>query len=111
MSGRLIRALVLVALVAACSKSAKRRALPPGAGRPTASMCAPRPPGQPDPGGGSCKADADCTAGKDGRCTPLSDSHGRMPAVNTCSYDLCAGDADCKGGPCECDATRGNRCL
>jgi hypothetical protein len=55
-----------------------------------------RPPG---PGGlpaGSCTKDADCTAGKNGRC--LVDIGGKV----SCSYDECVADTDCGTGVCDC---------
>jgi hypothetical protein len=45
---------------------------------------------------GACKADADCTQGKNGRCT-------FGPAISSvCSYDECAKDSDCASGVCVC---------
>jgi hypothetical protein len=48
-----------------------------------------------------CASDADCTAGKNGRCWPrtsLPGCGGAIPLGNACSYDACATDADCKAG-------------
>jgi hypothetical protein len=50
-----------------------------------------------DRSGITCTSDADCTAGKTGRC--LS---GEAPCLTACSYDTCLTDADCAAGPCEC---------
>ncbi|HWZ90125.1 MAG TPA: hypothetical protein VNW92_14780 [Polyangiaceae bacterium] len=47
--------------------------------------------------GFQCKSDADCTAGKNGRCYLNSD-----PCLTICSYDQCLTDADCAEGPCVC---------
>ncbi|HKU44140.1 MAG TPA: hypothetical protein VJR89_38530 [Polyangiales bacterium] len=44
----------------------------------------------------SCKVDADCTMGQNGRCTDLGRS------TWYCTYDECFADADCKSGPCIC---------
>ena len=57
----------------------------------------------------TCTKDADCTAGKNGRCFAKD-------ACNTaCSYDECLTDSDCAAGPCLCrssntDSQR-NECL
>jgi hypothetical protein len=55
--------------------------------------------------GGMCKADADCTKGKNGRCQ----LRGARYRQNECTYDECFSDADCDGGKgvcgCEHDAT------
>lgn len=58
-----------------------------------------------------CTADADCTAGTNGRCMRVGLSLGRQ-----CSYDECTTDADCPSGTlCECRATanedRPNKCV
>jgi hypothetical protein len=45
---------------------------------------------------GECHADADCTAGKNGRCEL------QALAKLVCSYDECAADADCASGVCTC---------
>jgi hypothetical protein len=49
--------------------------------------------------GSSCRKDADCAAGANGRCS----NGGRLPTCQ-CSYDTCTTDADCAqaGGPCQC---------
>lgn len=45
---------------------------------------------------GECQSDADCTKGKNGRCT-----YG--PSLSSvCSYDECVADADCGAGACDC---------
>jgi hypothetical protein len=67
-----------------------------------------RPPGTPNPEGGACKTDADCAAGKNGRCS--SWSAGRMAPQNICTYDTCFSDKDCGTGLCTCDG-HGNYCL
>jgi hypothetical protein len=55
-----------------------------------------RPAGSPGGvGGGTCAVDADCTAGKNGRC-----SGGLTP--NACTYDECATDAECGSAVCVC---------
>jgi hypothetical protein len=46
-----------------------------------------------------CKQDADCGAGKNGRCLPMARVVGCV-----CSYDGCSADSDCMAGPCECRA-------
>lgn len=57
-----------------------------------------------------CKSDADCTAGKNGRCFLNSD-----PCQTICSYDHCLTDADCADGPCLCRSSSidlaANDCL
>ncbi|CAN5503087.1 hypothetical protein BH09MYX1_BH09MYX1_32520 [soil metagenome] len=46
---------------------------------------------------GTCKTDAECTQGTNGRCTSVA----LAPA--TCSYDACTVDKDCGGaGVCQC---------
>ncbi len=50
-----------------------------------------------DRSGITCTSDADCTAGKTGRCVA-----GDGPCLTTCSYDACLTDADCAEGPCSC---------
>jgi len=45
----------------------------------------------------SCTRDADCSAGKNGRCFLNGD-----PCQTVCSYDQCLTDADCAAGPCIC---------
>ena len=94
----------LVAIVASCHGRAEF----PQAHREAASACPsePRPPGY-NGGGkpGECGTDAECTAGKNGRCQPPSHE------LSTCSYDACMGDADCGlGKVCNCDG-RGNSCV
>ena len=61
-----------------------------------------RPPGSVTGGGGDCKADADCRAGKNGRC-----NQGPGLTYPTCSYDECATDTECGSAVCVCrDAAR-----
>lgn len=55
----------------------------------------------------SCRVDADCTEGRNGRCLRLSNHGGQGPSLEAtmCSYDACFHDADC-GSPrvaCYCD--------
>jgi hypothetical protein len=51
---------------------------------------------------GKCKSDADCTAGKNGRCVSFY-GEGRVPPFNQCSYDACFLDGDCGAGSlCVC---------
>jgi hypothetical protein len=45
-----------------------------------------------------CTSDAECTAGKNGRC------YGSLSA-NICTYDECFSDADCKAAVCDCRNT------
>lgn len=67
--------------------------------RPTATACDDvRPAGTPSSGGGSgeCASDADCTAGRNGRCFGSR-------AGFVCSYDECLVDAECGAGEaCTC---------
>jgi hypothetical protein len=65
--------------------------------RPAPVACpSDRPPGSTlGAGGGTCAVDADCTAGKNGRC-----NGGLTP--NACSYDECATDAECGSAVCVC---------
>jgi hypothetical protein len=61
-----------------------------------------RPPSTPSGiSGGSCTTDAECTQGKNGRCLSIA------VGPPSCSYDLCAKDADCgqSAGVCQCRAT------
>jgi hypothetical protein len=100
---------VAAAAVAACGGGRKARPVPRGAGRATAVACAAvRPPGSANArlSSAECKTDADCTTGKNGRCTAIS---GRVQR-NACTYDACTTDADCPAGPCDCDAD-GNLCA
>jgi len=80
--------------------------------RARAEACSPTPPpGTPQPTGGTCRSDADCTAGKNGRCSPQGG--GRMAPQNQCTYDACFVDADCAGPgkpTCTCEPS-GNFCL
>lgn len=53
-----------------------------------------------------CRQDADCAAGRNGRCLRVSNhgSHGPSLEATRCSYDVCFADGDC--GPrevCQCD--------
>ncbi len=95
--------------------SCKRLSQPaPLSHRPIAEVCpsAPRPPGYGsgrDSGHGSggtmCDGDADCTAGKNGRCQIRG--HG----TPQCTYDQCMQDSECPAGKvCECSSS-GNTCL
>jgi hypothetical protein len=117
MSGRLNRFLLALLVLASCSKKSRDdkpvapKVYPPGSGRAGTPVCGPREAGKPQPQGGDCLKDDDCKTGKEGRCNALSDSHGRMAPENRCTYSECAGDADCKEGPCECDSMFGNHCL
>jgi hypothetical protein len=80
---------------------------PPANHRPSPVACSStRPPGlNTDAGPGfdagvdtPCTHDSECTAGKNGRCTP-SEHNG----FATCEYDQCASDQDCpKSEVCEC---------
>lgn len=77
--------------------------------RTAAAACtAPRPAGTPPGAPGDCKTDADCTAGKNGRCT-----YGPTFSA-VCSYDECSADGDCGAGVCDCrnETRRGaNTCF
>lgn len=59
-----------------------------------------RPPSTPPGTSGSCKTDAECTQGTNGRCLSV------VAGPPACSYDLCAKDADCgqSTGVCQCRA-------
>jgi hypothetical protein len=49
-----------------------------------------------------CMSDADCTQKANGRCVPknyIPNCGGAVPVGNTCVYDQCATDADCKTAP------------
>ncbi len=72
--------------------------------RPTPPpACAPQSPGSCQiAGAGGCATDSDCTAGLDGRCTPVDST------TCACRYDACLTDADCpSGNDCSCNANRG----
>jgi hypothetical protein len=114
-------ALVVGVLVACGSKSAdpKRGASGYKPGRPphpailhreTAEVCPhERPPGRRGPATDGCKADSECTQGKNGRCNGHGGGH--AIAVNECDYDACFTDADCGSGSlCLC-GTSGNWCA
>jgi hypothetical protein len=63
--------------------------------RPTTVDCPTERPAGSATSGGACAKDADCTAGKNGRC-----SGGLTP--NACTYDECAVDGDCGTAVCVC---------
>jgi hypothetical protein len=50
-----------------------------------------------------CSSDAACTGGKDGRCISNRATYlgcgGAVPTGNSCHYDDCSTDSDCKSGP------------
>lgn len=46
----------------------------------------------------ACRTDADCTAGKNGRCVPTPG----IACAPECTYDTCFSDADCAKTPCVC---------
>lgn len=111
MSRGMIIAMVLLAACGGGEKKeggGKQRDIPKNAGRATAQVCpAERAPGKISEGTpGECKADGDCTKGKNGRCLTM----GSRDRENKCTYDACLADADCGSGPCDCN-TYGNRCL
>jgi hypothetical protein len=58
----------------------------------------------------ACARDADCTAGKNGRCFTNGDK-----CLTVCSYDQCLTDSDCAAGPCVCRSSgidpSANGCL
>ena len=88
-----------------------KKSAQPDQHRASASPCAStRPPGETNQReGGDCKSDADCKAGKNGRCMALGG--GRMAPQNRCTYDACFTDNEC--GPkqtCNCEH-QGNYCL
>ncbi len=94
-----------VLLLAVGSSGCRRRSAQPTQHRPVAIACAKeRAAGQPEHGAGStCKADAECTAGKNGRCVPNNHGDPRRLSVDECTYDRCFADADCGGlGVCQC---------
>jgi hypothetical protein len=56
---------------------------------------------------GKCKSDAECTAGKNGRCSMVGG--GRMPPYPACVYDACYVDADCGAKhACDCGGSPGD---
>jgi hypothetical protein len=75
------------------------------------------------PGGGACQTNADCTSGRNGRCTRIGNG------LEQCVYDACYSDAECSaadggaagagggggagGGACACNGGNGgnNVCL
>ena len=74
-----------------------------------ACSSAPRPPGWNTDAAaghsGQCERDADCTAGRNGRCS----APGHAPS--TCTYDACMNDSECGAQKvCECTGG-GNRCV
>jgi hypothetical protein len=101
---------IVVGLGVGCKKAARRPR--PFDGRRAGLACpATRPPGdardRQSGDGATCAKDDDCTAGRNGRCMGV----GTRVRSETCTYDACLVDADCKtGGPCECSAL-GNTCL
>ena len=51
---------------------------------------------------GSCKTNADCTAGTNGKC----DIAGGGAFICACFYDTCTSDSECStGGPCACQGS------
>ena len=58
-----------------------------------------------------CHKDADCTAGRQGRCVFSGGGHA-APRV-ACTYDACASDGDCKGELCLCGSggSSRNQCI
>jgi hypothetical protein len=98
----------LLVVLAACRGSSAHF---PSLHRAAANTCAsdPRPPGytNPDPDAGrsgECERDADCTKGKNGRCS--TPGH----AQSMCTYDMCMNDAEC-GANKVCQCGNGNSCL
>lgn len=80
--------------------------------RASGTTCPPdRPAGQtaPQQPSDTCKTDADCAMGKNGRCS------GFVGAPNHCSYDACSSDADCGSvTACQCRnpaAFQANTCV
>ncbi len=66
--------------------------------------------------GGACQTNADCTSGRNGRCTRIGNG------LEQCVYDACYSDAECSaadagtgapGGACACNGGNGgnNVCL
>ncbi len=55
-----------------------------------------RPASSPPPNPGTCTTDAECTNGKNGRCTSVA------LAPSTCTYDECTTDKECGSGVCQC---------
>jgi hypothetical protein len=121
---------LLVGVGAQCSGGAASHAplAPPVQHRPEPTVCpSTRSPisvgGDAAPVGpnaqGLCLVDADCKAGKNGRCANLrggaSCSNPAGYAYVTeceCTYDACFSDADCPAGTlCNCDPLAGNACL
>lgn len=103
----------------------KKRGPEPKLHRASATECAPGPtrgdveardagsagPSVADPRA-KCKADAECTAGKNGRCAITGG--GRMAPHADCVYDACFKDADCgERSACSCGGRPGaaNRCV
>jgi hypothetical protein len=76
----------------------------PSVHRAQAQACpSSRGPGAATETNGACSKDADCKAGKNGRCDSHSSGGGRLPPSNQCSYDNCFVDADCgQGALCAC---------
>lgn len=65
--------------------------------RALAETCpADRPASNPPPNAGTCKTDAECTQGKNGRCVSIA------LAPSSCTYDECTLDKDCGSGVCLC---------
>lgn len=63
-----------------------------------------------DRAGITCARDADCTAGKNGRCF-----YNGGKCLTVCTYDQCLTDSDCPAGPCVCRSSgtdpSANGCL
>jgi hypothetical protein len=119
-------ALVLVPLAAACSGSISveqrgadggviTQGRVPKQHRPSAVECDRRRPDTeptdiPDSGLATCRVNADCTQGTNGRC------NGNGHDGWACTYDKCFSDADCSGsgGVCECEGqfrSDANMCI
>ncbi len=80
---------------------------PPARHRASATTCQAEK-GNRDPSWGGCKSDKECAkaigaGGMNPRCNMRSSSRGPMRTINVCVSDGCMSDADCKGGPCQCN--------
>jgi len=105
-----MRWLVLVVAMAAagCEKKPAKPSHPPKTHRASAEKCPDTPHDQHagPTAKGDCKANTDCTAGKNGLCVDHYIGQGDFSAE--CEYDTCFSDADCPKGPCLCGGAKAN---
>ena len=104
--------IVAIALAVVACKSPPKR-IPSNHRGNEIGACDPNPSagtakGEPDVPGG-CRADTECTEGRNGRCNRRGDPHSGYQ--NVCSYDQCLSDAECPDkAVCTCGNNSGSYC-